>query len=105
MPKNPPTGAQEPSTDGRPLPVSSATNPVASATPATDARLLITKRQAAATLSISKRTLDRLIAGGAFPPPLKIGKASRVAPADITAYLGILQQQRQEKQQRCAIRP
>jgi excisionase family DNA binding protein len=62
-----------------------------------DDRLLVTMKQAAAALSISKRTLDRLIAGGSFPPPLKIGRASRVSPADIATYLERLRQARGDK--------
>lgn len=54
-------------------------------------------KQAASSLSISKRTLDRLIAAGSFPPPLKIGRASRVSPADIAAYLERLRRDRGDK--------
>ena len=48
---------------------------------------LLTLPEAASILAISKRTLERLIAGGQFPAPLKIGRASRVAMADLSAYL------------------
>jgi excisionase family DNA binding protein len=48
---------------------------------------LVTIPEAARTLSISKRTLERLIAAGQFPRPLKIGRASRVALDDIKIYL------------------
>ncbi len=62
-----------------------------------DERLLVTKNQAAAALSISKRTLDRLIAGGAFPAPLKIGRSSRVSREDLAHYLEQLRRQRGDK--------
>ena len=55
---------------------------------------LFTLPRAAAQLSISKRTLERLIAGGVFPPPLKIGRSSRVLRTDITSYLDQLCRQR-----------
>lgn len=64
---------------------------------ARDERLLVTLKQASAALSISKRTLDRLIAGGSFPPPLKIGRASRVSLVDIASYLERLRQARGDK--------
>ena len=60
-------------------------------------RLLITLNQAALALSISKRTLERLIAGGAFPVPLKIGRSSRVPCEDIVTYLEQLRRQRGDK--------
>lgn len=50
-------------------------------------RLLLTLPQAAHTLTISKRTLERLIAAGDFPAPVKIGRSSRVPMADLAAYL------------------
>lgn len=62
-----------------------------------DERLLLTKNQAAASLAISKRTLDRLISAGTFPPPMKIGRASRVARADIARYLEQLRRERGDK--------
>ena len=48
---------------------------------------LLTLQQAAATLAISKRTLNRLISAGAFPRPVKIGRASRVPRDDLSTYL------------------
>lgn len=62
-----------------------------------EGRLLITLNQAALALSISKRTLERLIAGGAFPVPLKIGRSSRVPCEDIVNYLEQLRRQRGDK--------
>ena len=40
-------------------------------------RELFTLPRTAAQLSISKRTLERLIASGVFPPPVKIGRMQR----------------------------
>ena len=50
-------------------------------------RLLLTLPQAAHELSISKRTLERLISAGIFPTPVKIGRSSRILREDLTAYL------------------
>ena len=55
---------------------------------------LLTLPHAAETLAISKRTLERLIASGAFPPPVKIGRASRVPRADIVEFLEQLRRER-----------
>lgn len=65
--------------------------------PAHDERLLVTLDQAADSMAISKRTLSRLIAGGAFPPPLKIGRASRIDRKDIAIYLEQLRRARGDK--------
>lgn len=59
--------------------------------------LLVTKKQAAAALSISKPTLNRLIARGNFPPPLKIGRAARIPCVDIAHYLEQLRRERGDK--------
>jgi excisionase family DNA binding protein len=54
--------------------------------------LLITLEQAAQRLAISRdipisrRTLERLIAAGEFPSPLKLGRSSRVAVRDVDGY-------------------
>src|SRR5690606_9468022 len=42
-----------------------------------DRPVLLTLTATANSLSISKRTLERLIAAGDFPVPVKIGRASR----------------------------
>lgn len=57
-------------------------------------RDLFTLPKAAEKLSISKRTLDRLIASGTFPHPVKIGRSSRVLRGDITRYLDQLCRER-----------
>ena len=56
--------------------------------------VLITLKQAAQRLAISRRTLERLIAAGAFPSPLKIGRASRLAVQDIDDYCEQLRSRR-----------
>lgn len=53
-------------------------------------QLLLTPKQAAQRLAICRRTLERLIASGEFPPPLKIGRASRVSVNDVQAYVARL---------------
>jgi excisionase family DNA binding protein len=55
---------------------------------------LLTLEQAAQVFAISRRTLERLIAGGDFPPPVKIGRASRVLASDVENYLSGLSQRR-----------
>ncbi len=65
--------------------------------PTAEESTLLTLQQTARSLSISKRTLARLIAGGAFPSPVKIGRASRVLRTDVAAYLEQLCLQRGDK--------
>jgi len=48
---------------------------------------LLTLQQAADRLSVSRRTLEREIQRGAFPAPLKIGRAARVALSDLLLYV------------------
>ena len=48
---------------------------------------LISKKEAAALLSISTRTLDRLISSGDLPQPIKVGKSSRLRLVDITQFI------------------
>lgn len=55
---------------------------------------LLTLEQASHQLAISKRTLERLIVGGEFPRPLKIGRSSRVRSEDVDTYLDRLQSRR-----------
>ena len=50
-------------------------------------RALLTLPQAAHDLSVSRRTLERLIAAGIFPTPVKIGRSSRVPREDLAVYL------------------
>lgn len=52
-----------------------------------DEKALLSLEDAAMSLAISKRTLCRLIARGDFPPPLKIGRASRVSRRDLVHYV------------------
>lgn len=66
-------------------------------TSADDAPDLLTLPRAAHLLSVSKRTLERLISGGTFPPPVKIGRSSRVLRTDISAYLDQLCRERGDK--------
>ncbi|HWA09557.1 MAG TPA: helix-turn-helix domain-containing protein [Opitutaceae bacterium] len=49
--------------------------------------ILLTLPQAASNLAVSRRTLERLIAAGDFPAPVKIGRASRIPQTDLAAYL------------------
>ena len=58
--------------------------------------LLITLEQAAQRLAISRRTLERLMAAGEFPAPLKLGRSARVEVADVDAYCAQLRARRIE---------
>lgn len=50
-------------------------------------RVLITLEDAAARLSVSKRTLEREIARGRLSRPLKIGRSSRVELSSLLRYV------------------
>ena len=56
--------------------------------------MLLTLPQAARELTISKRTLERLIAAGEFPSPVRIGRSARVPSTDLVTYLEKLLAQR-----------
>jgi excisionase family DNA binding protein len=51
---------------------------------------LLTLRQVAARLGVCRRTIEREIAASRFPPPLKIGRCSRVSESDLATYLETL---------------
>lgn len=55
---------------------------------------LLTKREVAEWLSVSVRTLCRLVASGALPAPVKVGACSRFCPEDIAAYIERCRRQR-----------
>jgi excisionase family DNA binding protein len=42
---------------------------------------------AATALGVSKRTIQRLIAAGEFPKPIKVGAVSRVLVEDLDRYI------------------
>src|SRR5882724_7776565 len=46
----------------------------------------LTLKEVAARLKISRRHLEREIAAGRFPRPLKIGRSVRVPESDLPAY-------------------
>lgn len=47
----------------------------------------LTLKEVAFRLQICRRTLEREIAAGRFPRPLKIGRSVRVLESDLQAYL------------------
>jgi excisionase family DNA binding protein len=51
---------------------------------------LLPVREAAARLAVCRRTLERLVAAGKFPPFVKVGRASRVFESDVSAFLAQL---------------
>ncbi len=55
---------------------------------------LLTREEAAQRLAVSKRTLEREIARGKFPRPLKIGRSSRWPASDVMQYLERLSRER-----------
>jgi excisionase family DNA binding protein len=48
---------------------------------------LVSLAGAAEVLAVSKRTLQRLIASGEFPAPVKVGAASRIRVEDLQRYI------------------
>jgi excisionase family DNA binding protein len=50
-------------------------------------RELLSVREAAHRLGVSRRTLERLVNRREFPPPLKIGTKSLYATSDLKAYV------------------
>lgn len=68
-----------------------------SVAPTAEPRDLFTLPAAADRLSISRRTLDRLISAGTFPRPVKVGSSSRVLREDIEGYLEQLRRARGDK--------
>lgn len=57
-------------------------------------------REAALGLRVSKRHLERLIASGEFPKPLKIGSRSLVPLTDVTEYIEKLIRRRDNRSAR-----
>jgi excisionase family DNA binding protein len=49
--------------------------------------LLLTLNEAAQRLAISRRTLEREIAAGRFPLPIKVRRATRVRASQIDQYI------------------
>ena len=56
---------------------------------------LISIKDVANRLSLSVRAVYRLIADDSFPPPVKVGGASRWYESDLSDYLNRLKSQRQ----------
>ncbi len=52
-----------------------------------DHKLLVGLDVAAEMMDISRRELDRKIAGGEFPKPVKIGRLSKVPVDDVVGYV------------------
>lgn len=52
--------------------------------------VLLTLNEAAARLSVSRRTLEREISSGRFPKPIKIGRSTRVPTFCLTEYVARL---------------
>jgi excisionase family DNA binding protein len=59
--------------------------------------VLLTLKQTAERLAVSKRTLERQIALGRFPVPLKVGRTSRVPLDSLSNYLKALEQEAARK--------
>lgn len=49
--------------------------------------LLVSLDDAAKRLSVSRRTIEREIAAGRFPRPMKIGRTTRVSLSALLAYI------------------
>ena len=70
-----PFGAQVPRSDG-------------------NASILLDKRQVAQLLGICTRTLERLLARGVFPVPVRVGRSVKWFVTDVEAYLAKLRKER-----------
>lgn len=57
-------------------------------------RKLLTLKDAAGQLAICRRTLEREIARGRFPRPVKIGSGVRIPVGDLDVYLERLESER-----------
>jgi predicted DNA-binding transcriptional regulator AlpA len=51
---------------------------------------LLSVRETAHCLGVSRRTLERIVSRGQFPPPLKIGAKSLYTAADIESHIAKL---------------
>lgn len=60
----------------------------------TDTEQLVSLPVAAARLDVSLRSFYRLLADGALPPPVKVGRLSKMFSSDLAAYLQRLKDQR-----------
>lgn len=65
-----------------------------SSVPAADLPQLLTLPQAAQRLAICRRTLERMVARGEFPRPLRIAGATRVPASDVQSFIASLVAQR-----------
>lgn len=58
----------------------------------TNPEILLTKRQVAAIAQVHTRTVERLVARGALPAPVRVGTyAVRWRASDVRAWLAALQ--------------
>lgn len=64
-------------------------------TPESNAMQLIGKRELSLRLSCSIRHIERLVARGELPLPLKVGSCSRFSLADVHRYIESLKHQRE----------
>jgi len=53
-----------------------------------DNQVLLSLAEVASRLSLSKRTIEREIARGRFPKPIKIGRRTLVRVTDLNAFVG-----------------
>ena len=57
---------------------------------------LVSVKQVAKILGISRRHLERLVCKGVFPRPVKLGRASRFMWSDVEAFMHKLNDERQK---------
>jgi excisionase family DNA binding protein len=62
--------------------------------PASEGYRVLTVKEVAAHFRVCRRTIEREIAAGHFPRPLKIGRCSRFTESDLAAYEEKLRQDR-----------
>jgi excisionase family DNA binding protein len=54
----------------------------------------LTPKEVAARLRVCRRTIEREIASGRFPRPLKVGRCSRFTESDLAGYEQKLREER-----------
>lgn len=79
------------------MPKDSSASSLPTPPPLPNESVLLTYPETANALTISRRTLERMVSGGTFPQPLKVGGSSRFHRDDVANYLEQLRRARGEK--------
>lgn len=79
------------------MPKDSSASSLPTPPPLPNESVLLTYPETARALTISRRTLERMVSGGTFPQPLRVGGSSRFHRDDVANYLEQLRRARGEK--------